>query len=174
MKLAYADPPYPGQAKLYRKHPDFRGEVDHAELVERLDAEYEGWALSTNNVSLHYVLGLCPDYVRVAAWCNPNSQPFASRSVIPSWEPIIYRPGRLKVERARTRDYLVTSNLGGFVDMNRDREHAIIGQKPPAFIVWLFDLLGAVEEDTLDDLFPGSGAVTREWNAWRQQMRLAV
>ena len=32
----YADPPYPGKAWLYRGHPDYGGEVDHAALIGRL------------------------------------------------------------------------------------------------------------------------------------------
>lgn len=47
LRLAYADPPYPGNARLYRDHPDYGGEVDHAALIERLSA-YDGWALSTS------------------------------------------------------------------------------------------------------------------------------
>jgi hypothetical protein len=31
------------------------------------------------------------------------------------------------------------------------------------FCRWLFGLLGAAPGDQLDDLFPGSGAVTRAW-----------
>lgn len=47
-RFAYADPPYPGQsAKHYGDHPDFAGEVDHDELIERL-LGYDGWALSTH------------------------------------------------------------------------------------------------------------------------------
>lgn len=48
MKLGYADPPYPGCAHLYSEHPDFAGEVDHRALVERLDAEFDGWVLHTH------------------------------------------------------------------------------------------------------------------------------
>jgi len=51
LRLAYADPPYPGKAYLYRDHPDYGGEVDHAELIERL-AAYDGWALSTSAAAL--------------------------------------------------------------------------------------------------------------------------
>src|SRR5690606_4741974 len=45
MKIAYADPPYIGCAHLYRDHPDYAGEVDHARLIERLDRNYDGWIL---------------------------------------------------------------------------------------------------------------------------------
>ena len=85
--LAYADPPYPGKAHLYRDHPDYGGEVDYAALLARL-AEYDGWALSTSAEAL------------------------------------------------------------------------------PAVCRWIFTLLGAEPGDTLDDLFPGSGAVSRAWAAY--------
>jgi hypothetical protein len=49
MRFAYADPPYPGQAwRVYGRHEDYAGEVDHAELIARLERDYpDGWALST-------------------------------------------------------------------------------------------------------------------------------
>ena len=40
------------------------------------------------------------------------------------------------------------------------------GTKPAAVCRWIFGLLGAAPGDTLDDLFPGSGAVTRAWAAY--------
>jgi hypothetical protein len=49
--LAFTDPPYPGNARLYRDHPDYAGEVDHAELVRR-PVTYDGWALSTSAEAL--------------------------------------------------------------------------------------------------------------------------
>src|SRR5512135_34608 len=67
LRLAYADPPYPGKAWLYRDHPDYGGEVDHAALIAQL-AGYDGWALSTPAEALPAMLGLCPPGVRVAAW----------------------------------------------------------------------------------------------------------
>lgn len=45
VKIGYADPPYIGCAHLYKDHPDFAGEVDHALLIERLQSEYGGWVL---------------------------------------------------------------------------------------------------------------------------------
>src|SRR5262252_4412119 len=67
-RLAYADPPYPGQAKrLYGPHPDYAGEVDHAALIGRLN-EFDGWALSTSNRSLADMLALTGPQ-RVLAWC---------------------------------------------------------------------------------------------------------
>jgi hypothetical protein len=58
LRLAYADPPYPGLARrYYSEHPDFAGEVDHRNLVRCLQA-YDGWALSTSMTGLHLVLSL--------------------------------------------------------------------------------------------------------------------
>lgn len=65
LRLAYADPPYPGNAWLYRGHRDYAGEVDHGELLARL-VGYDGWALSTSAAALPAVLALCPPGVRVA------------------------------------------------------------------------------------------------------------
>ena len=42
----------------------------------------------------------------------------------------------------------------------------VIGAKPAAVCRWIFGLLGAAPGDTLDDLFPGSGAVTKAWAAF--------
>ena len=41
----------------------------------------------------------------------------------------------------------------------------VIGAKPAAVCRWIFDLPGAGPGDTLDDPFPGSGTVTRAWDA---------
>lgn len=71
MRLAYADPPYPGLAsRYYADHPDFAGEVDHAELIRRLSIDFDGWSLSTSSRSLPDVLSICVAQgleVRVAA-----------------------------------------------------------------------------------------------------------
>ena len=67
LRLAYADPPYPGLSHYYRGHADYAGEVDHAELVERLEP-YDGWALSTSAAALNRVLRMCPTDVQIAAW----------------------------------------------------------------------------------------------------------
>ena len=61
LRLAYADPPYPGRShKYYGGHPDYAGEVDHAELIASLSAEYDGWALSTSADALREVWGALP------------------------------------------------------------------------------------------------------------------
>ena len=92
LRLAYADPPYPGNARLYRDHPDYGGEVDHAALIKQL-AGYDGWALSTSAAALPAVLAPCPSGVRVAAW-HRGERPTRSRWPLHAWEPVIYHGGR--------------------------------------------------------------------------------
>lgn len=175
MRFAYADPPYPGQAKRhYGDHPDYGGEVDHAELIARLEADYpDGWALSTGAKWLREILLLCPDDVRVLAWLKTDAPPFTIR-VQYAWEPVILRGGRPYEGGPRTvRDTLVAPScgvLGGSV--GRGGVPHVIGRKPPRFCRWVFECLGAGPDDELDDLFPGSGAVAREWAAYRDQLSL--
>ena len=84
LHLAYADPPYPGNAWLYRDHPDYGGEVDHAALIEQLTG-YDGWALSTSAEALPSVLALCPRGVRVAAW-HRGERLAAGRLPLNAWD----------------------------------------------------------------------------------------
>src|SRR6266568_616071 len=125
LRIGYADPPYPGQAaKHYAEHPDYAGEVDHAELLQRLDADYDGWVLHTSSPALEHVLHLARDLgvgpYRVMAWVKP----FAAfkRNVRVCW--------------------------------------------------WLFEVAGAKSTDVLDDLYPGSGAVSAAWRSWGAQRPL--
>jgi hypothetical protein len=162
VRLAYADPPYPGHAWLYRGHLDYAGEVDHAELLSRLGT-YDGWALSTSAAALPAVLALCPPGVRVAAW-HRGERPAPSWEPLSAWEPVIYHPGR-PVDPANS-DARRTDSLVCGVTALTTRPGRVTGAKPAAFCRWLFGLLGAAPGDTLDDLFPGSGAVSRAWLAF--------
>lgn len=58
MRMAYADPPYPGCAWMYADQDTFAGEVDHVALVASLEASYDGFALSTSSRALATVLPL--------------------------------------------------------------------------------------------------------------------
>lgn len=160
---AARDPPYPGKSFYYRDHPDYGGEVDHVALIRRLSA-YDGWALSTSAAALPVVLGLCPPGVRVAAW-HRGPRPTASRYPLSAWEPVIYHGGRPVYGPLRT-DSLVHG-----VSPLTTLPGRVTGQKPAAFCRWVFDLLGAAAGDTLDDLFPGSGAVSRAWAAYARAER---
>jgi len=174
VKFAYADPPYPGQAKRwYGKHPDFAGEVDHAELIGRLCRDYpDGWALSTGMVMLQQVLAVCPDDVGIAIWHNTSSRPAGCRPWrwFYVWEAVIIRGGRTA---PGVKNLLSAPGPSGFMARNLGMEN-FPGAKPPRFSRWVLSLLGATPDDTLDDLFPGSGAVTREFDAYRAQPTLQL
>jgi hypothetical protein len=166
LRLAYADPPYPGRARsLYGDHPDYAGEVDHAALIDQL-MTYDGWALSTAADALPAVLALCPPGVRVAAW-HKGERVTESWRPLNAWEPVIYWGGR-PVEASSGSTRRVDSLVHGVSAMTT-LPGRVIGAKPAAFSRWLFDLLGAQPQDSLDDLFPGSGAVGRAWRAFTGQ-----
>lgn len=169
MRFAYADPPYPGQAKRwYGDHPDYAGEVDHAELIGRLCRDYpDGWALSTSAVALREVLILCPPDARVAVWHVTDAEPPGGKvdRWHRSWEPVIVRGGRR--DGPVIRNLLACGSLTG--GCSNIENHTVPGQKPSAFSRWMFGLLGAGSGDELTDMFPGSGAVGREWDAYVAQ-----
>lgn len=156
MRFAYADPPYLGCGSRYKEHPDWR-DCDtlkwHEALINRLVSEYpDGWALSMGSNNLQALLPLVPEKHRIAAWCKsfavfkPNVNPGYT------WEPVIFMGGR-KGDRTRAtvRDHLVEP-----ITLKR----GLTGAKPQAFNKWVCDLLGYIEgEDTLDDLFPGTGGM---------------
>lgn len=158
MRLAYADPPYPGRAHLYKDHPDYGGEVDHEALIEHLWG-YEGWALSTNASSLRDLLPLCPPDVRVLAWVKST--------VNVSWEPVIVKSARPISPQAAGRDWLHCEPES--FQWRPKPDTYVIGQKPGPFCHWVFHWLGAERDDTLVDMFPGSGAVTDAWDRWCAQ-----
>jgi len=161
MRLAYADPPYPGRAHLYEDHPDYDGEVDHVALIKTL-REYDGWALSTSAAALRDLLPLCPDDVRVLAWVK--------HSVNVSWEPVIVKPAR-PIDTQGPRDWIHVEPEA--FQWRPKPDSYVIGQKPVPFCEWMFQWLGAEQGDTFDDLFPGSGAVGKAWDRWIAQPPLA-
>jgi hypothetical protein len=166
-RIAYADPPYPGQsAKHYADHPDYAGEVGHAELLDRL-AGYDGWVLHTSSTALRDVLPLCPSDTRVMAWCKPFCAFKRNVSVAYAWEPVIVKACRKPAVSSRLvmRDYVSEP-----ITMKR----GLTGAKPEAVCRWAFEMVGAESTDQLDDLFPGSGAVSRAWDNWRATLRMAI
>lgn len=157
-RLAYADPPYPGLARrYYRDEPTFAGEVDHCRLLEKL-ATFDGWALSTSAKALRDVLPFCPSGVHVCAWVKPNGVSGHNRGPSTLWEPLLVLPARRR--RPGVPDFLRAKPARG--------GGTLVGRKPIAFCAWLFRLLGAAKDDTLADLFPGTGIVTRCWREFRR------
>lgn len=161
MKIAYADPPYPGMAHFY-KCP----EVDHAALIRDLCEQFpDGWALSTASTTLRQVIALCPDDVRVAAWVKPWASFKPGVNPAYAWEPVLFRGGRKRSkEDATIRDWC---------SCNITMQRGLTGAKPEGFCVWLFELMGMARGDELVDLFVGSGAVTRAWESWTRERLFA-
>lgn len=154
MRFAYADPPFPGKAFLYRRERTFGGEVDHARLIAELEAGgFDGWALSTSAAALHHVLPLCPKGHKVCVWVKPNPADVRTRGIHTLWEAVIVVGGRQVPPGVP--DWLAAKPARG--------GGSLIGRKPIAFCAWLFDLLGMLPGDELVDWFPGTGIVGRAW-----------
>lgn len=157
MRFAYADPPYIGCADLYPE----KQEVDHNELIKRMCAEFDGWALSCSSPSLKTILGYptCPDDVRIGSWVKPFASFKPNVNPAFAWEPVIFWHGRnLGRDVPTVRDW---------ISENITLEKGMIGAKPPKFCYWLFEFLGMKPEDEFYDLFPGTGIVMQCWQSWR-------
>lgn len=156
MRFAYADPPYIGQAKKHYGHLGGT-EVDHEQLIQQLE-QYDGWALSCSSPSLQYILSICPQDVRIAAWVKPFCAFKVNVNPAYAWEPVIWKSARARVrEQPTVRDWVSTP-----ITLKR----GLSGVKPDTFSYWLFELLNIRQGDTFDDLFPGSHAVSRAFERW--------
>lgn len=158
MKFAYADPPYLGCCGLYdHHHPDGRcwdESPTHAALIARLVAEYpDGWAMSLSSTSLRDILPMCPPDVRVAAWVKPFAAFKRNVRNAYTWEPVILRGGRVSSKDGApvTRDHLAEP-----ITLQR----GLTGAKPQRFNRWVLDMLGHIDGDQVDDLFPGTGGMS--------------
>lgn len=187
MKLCIADPPYLGRAAVWYgdamalsqrgknqggtakisgpkpadHHPDAHLWDDletHRSLVQRLIAEYDGWAIAMAHDNLRDYLPLVPSSipVRIGIWTKPQQMPSGAR-VLNVYEPVIVRiPEGRRSSTGQTvfpRDSVTISRLN----------NGFPGAKPPAWTRWVLDMLGYdPETDTVDDPFEGSGAVATE------------
>lgn len=162
MRIAYADPPYPGCAKLYKDHKDYAGEVDHEALCRRLETEYDGYVLHTSSVALKRVLPLCPS-ARLMAWVKPFAAFKRNVSVAYAWEPVLVKACRKPVVTGRIvmRDWVSCS-----ITMKK----GLTGAKPPVVCRWAFEMVGADPGDHLEDMFPGTGIVAATWESWKSEV----
>lgn len=164
LRIAYADPPYLGQSKKhYSGTTDINGvtwageEVDHAALIERLEADYDGWALSASSPSLRVIAPLLPEGVRFEAWIKPFAAFKRNVRVAYAWEPVVVKEPPRLAGAVPTRDFVVEP-----ITLKR----GLTGAKPERFAFWLFNVLGLRPDDEFHDLFPGSGAMTDAWTKW--------
>jgi hypothetical protein len=155
LKFAYADPPYLGCGALYKdKHPDaldWNSIERHERLVDDLHRDYpDGWAVSLASTTLWQLLPLFYEGVRVAAWVKPFAAFKPNVNPAYTWEPVIFCGGRKRDRAAPTvKDHLAC---------NITLKKGLTGAKPAEFCEWILDLLGFDHtQDTLDDLFPGTG-----------------
>ncbi len=164
MRIAYADPPYPGMSHFYKDHPDYGGEVDHADLIAKLQIEFDGFVLHTASTTLAQVLPHCGG-ARVMAWVKS----FASfkKNVMPAyaWEPVIIDAARKPVHNRR-------QVMRDWVECPMTMRKGLTGAKPEKVCHWAFEMVGAHPDDELVDMFPGTGAVTKAWESWRKLFTL--
>lgn len=167
MKLGYADPPYFGCGKLYaEQHPDaldWDQPSAHLELVERLESEFDGWVLhmsaTPESMALYAPLVLKTG-ARWCSWVKGFAAFKRNVSVAYAWEPVVIKAARKPVvsKRQVNRDWINES-----ITLRR----GLTGAKPEAVVHWALELLAAHPEDDLNDLFPGTGAVSEAWRTWR-------
>ena len=170
MRFAYGDPPYLGCCAMYEHfHPDGLcwNDLDtHRALITRMD-EFDAWALSLTSNSLRSLLPLCPDGVRVGAWVKPFASWKPGVNPAYCWEPVIFSASNLGRGVPTMRDFISEP-----VRLNSADGAHTPGAKPWRFSWWIFDMLGASPDDEFVDLFEGSGAVGRAWDAWRTRGRV--
>jgi hypothetical protein len=154
-------------ARKYKDHPDYAGEVDHAELITRLERDYDGWVLHTSSTSIPIIAPLVPHGARWGAWVKS----FAAfkKGVCPAyaWEPVIFKPLR------KPRPHFTGSFVHrDWIEHPMTMRRGFIGAKPEAVCHWAFEIVGADPGDDFHDIFPGSGAVGRAWQSWRPQIAM--
>ena len=166
MRIAYADPPYIGCAHLY---PEKR-EVDHGDLVARLNRDFDGWVLhaAATADSIGVIAPLARYFeARWCVWVKDFAAFKRNVSVAYAWEPVIIKAARKPVVSGRIvmRDWIKCPIT---------LERGLVGAKPERVCHWAFELVGAELGDELVDLYPGIGAVTRAWDTWRKQLELEL
>ena len=163
--FAYADPPYIGQsAKHYADHPDFDGEVDHAQLAQTL-AGYGGFVLHLSAPTLYEVEGYLRDAgiadYRVMQWVKSFAAFKRNVSVAYAYEPVIVKPIRKPVVK-KGLDVVYRDWIAEPITLKK----GLSGVKPEKVCRWAFEVAGLHPFDPFHDLYPGSGAVTRAWEGW--------
>ncbi len=144
---------------MYKDHPDFAGEVDHAELIQRLESDYDGWVLHTHVPGLKVVLPLLPGSARVMAWVKNFAAFKRNVPVAYAWEPVIVKPARKQVVNGRL-------TMRDWVECPITMRKGLTGAKPEKVCHWAFEMVAARPEDDLHDMYPGTGAVAEAWRTW--------
>lgn len=172
MKLGYADPPYLGCGTLYASHHAdalaWDDPATHARLVEQLQDEFDGWVLHGSATPASIALYGSLVEKTGARWCSWVKQFAAFKRNVPvayAWEPVIIKAVRKPVvsKRLVMRDWIMCP-----ITMRR----GLTGAKPEPVVHWALELAAMRPDDELDDLFPGTGAVTKAWRSWQGKFTL--
>jgi hypothetical protein len=139
--------------------------------VYRLVHNYDGYCLHTSSVALPGILARFLDLTevrdmpRIMSWVKPFAAFKRNVPVAYAWEPVLVKAARKPtVKLGMTyRDWFSEP-----ITMKR----GLTGAKPEPVCRWLFEVMGCDPDDELHDLYPGTGAVTRAWEAWRSQLVL--
>ncbi len=92
------------------------------------------------------------------AWVKPFAAIKKNVWPVYAWEPVIIKPLKRPVKKYRmAMDWLECCPQFG---------SKIIGQKPLAFSLWIFESMKAEPSDEFTDLFHGSGAVKEAWKIY--------
>jgi hypothetical protein len=167
MNIAYADPPYPGCAKRHYGSQ----EVNHAVLIQGLEDNFDGWALSTGVENLRAVLPLCPEKIRICAWVKPFNAMKSNVAPIYAWEPLIVKGARI----GRKSPYFVKDYISAMPPIFQHRTTSEChGEKPKEYYIWMFKMIGAAPGDDFTDLFPGSGNGMKYWAYFTSQKTIEV
>ena len=169
MRLGYADPPYLGSAGRYaEEHPDaldWNDPAQHVRLFERLQDEFDGWVLHLSarpeSIALYAPL-VVGTGARWCTWVKGFAAFKRNVSVAYAHEPVLIKACRKPVVSGRLvlRDWIKES-----ITLRR----GLTGAKPEKVVHWAIELAGAQPQDTLIDMFPGTGAVGLAWETWRTQ-----
>jgi hypothetical protein len=155
VRIAYADPPYPGCAHLYPENT----EVDHAALVKQLEGDFDGYILHTSSTALRALLPLVGDQTRPMAWVKPFAAFKRNVPVAYAWEPVLVKACRKPVVSGRV-------TMRDWVSERITMKKGLVGAKPHRVCKWAFEVVGAKPGDEIVDLFPGTGAVMAAWDEW--------
>jgi hypothetical protein len=132
---------------------------------------YDGFILHTSSPALFKVEKILRNHAifdyRVMPWVKPFAAYKKNVSVAYAWEPVIIKACRKPVvsHRVVMRD---------FISCPITLKKGLVGAKPPPVIRWAFEMVGLEPEDTLDDLFPGTGIVRTIWETWKKEVRAAA
>lgn len=111
-----------------------------------------------------------------------NGDPCVVKDVTQDGDATVCWAAGAKTGVPGTRDTVKWNNLARFVSKRlvmRDwiecsitLRRGLTGAKPESVCHWAFEMVAARPDDELDDMFPGTGAVTEAWRTWKGKFAL--